>query len=115
MPQYMIQVAYTPECWQALLRSPQDRTEAVRPAIEKLGGKMVNGWFAFGDYDVIAIAEMPDNVAAAAITRAFASGGAVKALKTTPLLTLAEGLEAMKAAGSSGYRPATATAAARTV
>lgn len=113
MPQYLIQVAYTPECWQALVRNPQDRLDAVRPAIEKLGGRILNGWFAFGDYDVIAIFEMSGNVAAAAIAMAFASGGAVKALKTTPLLTAAEALEAMKAAGTTGYRPATATAAAR--
>ena len=59
MPLYAAQVAYTTEAWQALLRNPQDRLEAVRPAIEKLGGKLVNGWFVFGDYDVLAVIEMP--------------------------------------------------------
>jgi hypothetical protein len=29
-------------------------------------------------------------------------------VKTTPLLSLAEGLEAMKKAGTSGYKPVTA-------
>jgi uncharacterized protein with GYD domain len=114
MPQYLIQLAYTSDAWQALVRNPQDRFEAVRPAIEKLGGKLLNGWFAFGDYDLIAIFEMPSNVAAAAIAMAFASGGAIKALKTTPLLTTAEAVEAMRAAGTSGYHPAVATAAAGT-
>jgi hypothetical protein len=39
---------------------------------------------------------------------AFAGGGACKSVKTTPLLTSAEALEAMKKASTSGYRAATA-------
>ena len=91
---------------------PQDRLEAVRPAVEKLGGRMVSAWFAFGDYDVVAVTEMPSNVAAAAISIAFAAGGACKSVKTTPLLTAAEVVEALKAAGTCGYRPVTTAAAA---
>ena len=112
MPLYLAQVAYTQEAWQALVRNPQDRLEAVRPAVEKLGGRMVSAWFAFGDYDVVAVTEMPSNVAAAAISIAFAAGGACKSVKTTPLLTAAEVVEALKAAGTSGYRPVTTAAAA---
>src|SRR6266566_4023315 len=51
-------VAYSREGWQALLASPQDRIEAVRPAIEKLGGKIKSAWFAFGEYDVVLVTEM---------------------------------------------------------
>jgi uncharacterized protein with GYD domain len=67
MPHYLHQVAYSPEGWRALIAQPQDRIEAVRPAVEKLGGKIKSAWFAFGDYDVVMITEMPDNVSAAAI------------------------------------------------
>ncbi len=108
MPHYLLQAAYSPEGWEALVRNPQNRFEAIRPAIEKLGGKIENGWFAFGEYDAIVILQMPDNVNAAAIAMAFAAGGALKAVKTTPLLTAAEGVEAMKKAAGSGYRAATA-------
>jgi uncharacterized protein with GYD domain len=108
MPLYLTQVAYNQEAWQALINNPQNRIEAIRPAIEKLGGKIVNGWFAFGDYDIVSVLEMPDNVAAAAIAIAFAAGGACKAVKTTPLMTTAEGIEALKKAATSGYRAATA-------
>jgi hypothetical protein len=48
---------------------------------------------------------MPDNITAAAIAMSFAAGGAVKALKTTPLLTWSEGIKAMRKATKSGYRP----------
>ena len=108
MPHFLTQVAYTPEAWQALIKSPQNRFDAIRPAVEKLGGKVVQGWFAFGDFDIVAILEMPDNIAASAIAIAFAAGGACKSVKTTPLLSTAEGIEALKKAAASGYRAATA-------
>jgi uncharacterized protein with GYD domain len=43
----------------ALVKKPQDRIEAVRPVIEKLGGKIENAFYAFGDYDVVVIVQMP--------------------------------------------------------
>jgi uncharacterized protein with GYD domain len=109
MPSFLHQVAYSREGWQALLSHPQDRIEAVRPAVEKLGGKIKNAWFAFGDHDVILITEMPDNVSAAAISIAFAGGGACKSVQTTPLLSTEEAVQAMKKANESGYRPAALT------
>ncbi len=47
---------------------------------------------------------MPGNVEAAAFSLAAAAGGAVRTIKTTPLLTVAEGVEAMKKASKSGYK-----------
>jgi uncharacterized protein with GYD domain len=104
MPHYLTQVTYTTESWQALVRNPQNRIEAVRPAVEKLGGKIENAWFAFGDYDAVFVVQMPDNVSAAALSMAASSGGSLKAIKTTPLLSAAEAVEAMKKAAGSGYR-----------
>jgi len=108
MPHYLQQISYTPDGWQALVKNPQDRIEAVRPAIEKLGGKIEGAWFAFGDHDIVIIVEMPSNVDVAAFAIAVAGGGSCKSVKTTPLLTTAEAVEAMKKAAGSGYRPATA-------
>jgi uncharacterized protein with GYD domain len=72
--------------------------------VEKLGGKMSHAWFAFGDYDIVCIIEMPGNVEAAAFSLAVSAGGAVKAIKTTPLMSTAEGLDAAKKAAKSGYK-----------
>jgi uncharacterized protein with GYD domain len=105
MPSYMLQVAYTPEAWASQLKNPQNRIEAVRPAVEQLGGTIEGAWYAFGDYDLVAIVEMPDNKSAAAFALAAAAGGACKAIKTTPLLTLDEGQRAIQAAGGVGYVP----------
>ncbi len=105
MAHYLVQVAYTPEAIAAMLGNPRDRIEAVRPAVENLGGSVVDGWFTFGEYDIVGIFEFPDNASATAFSMAVSAGGAVKAFKTTPLLTAEEGMEAMQKAGGSGYTP----------
>ncbi len=105
MAYYLLQVAYTPEAWAALVSNPQNRMEAVRPVVERLGGRMEGAWLSFGDYDLVAICQMPDNVTAAAFSIAAASGGALRAIKTTPLMTSEEGVEAMRRAAGAGYRP----------
>ena len=107
---YLLQVGYTPEAWAAMVKKPQDRIEAVRPAVEKFGGKVVSGYLAFGKYDVIAILDMPNNVSAAAFAMAVGAGGACSKVKTTPLMSTKEGIDAMKKAGGSSYKPATARA-----
>lgn len=108
MPHFLLQVGYTPEAWAAMLKKPQDRSNAVRPAIEKLGGKVDRFWLCFGEYDIIGVVEMPSNVSAAAFAMAIGAGGACRAVKTTPLLSTEEGVEAMKQAATCGYKPATA-------
>ena len=105
MPHYLIQAAYTPEACAAMVKSPQDRLEAIRAVVERLGGKLLSMYMAFGEYDVVGVAEMPDNVSAAAFSLAVSAGGAVRTVKTTPLMTMQEGVEAFRKAGQAGYRP----------
>jgi uncharacterized protein with GYD domain len=105
MPSYLVQVSYTAEAVAALVKNPQNRTEVVRKSIENLGGNLVGNWMSFGDYDVVLIAEMPDNVSAAALAIAATAGGSLKSVKTTPLLTAEEGVSAAAKAATSGYTP----------
>ena len=53
------------------------------------------------------LAELPDTTSAAALSLTLSSGGAVKALQTTPLLPIEEGLAAMRqaAAARPAYQP----------
>jgi uncharacterized protein with GYD domain len=85
--------------------TPQDRMERVRPAIENLGGKLESGFLAFGEYDLVAVVDFPDNVSAAAFSMSVAAKGGVKAFKTTPLMTMDEAVAAMQRAGDSTYAP----------
>jgi uncharacterized protein with GYD domain len=89
-----------------LVQEPQNRIEKVTPAIEALGGRVESGYFAFGDYDVVVVCEMPDNASAAAFALAVGAGGTVASYKTTVLLTPEEAVEGMRKAADSAYAPA---------
>jgi uncharacterized protein with GYD domain len=110
MSQFLLQVTYTPEAWAALVKNPANRKKALEGPLAKLGGKMDHAWFAFGEYDVMAVLELPGNVSAAALSFAVSAGGACKAVKTTPLMSLEEGIEAMRLAQTCGYKAVTAGA-----
>lgn len=111
MPFFLHQVSYTPEALARLIANPQDRFDAVKGPIEKLGGKVKSSYFAFGEYDAVLVTEMPDNVSAAAIALAFAAGGSLRNCQTTALMSNAEGLEAFRKAATCGYKPIAAAAA----
>jgi uncharacterized protein with GYD domain len=107
MAHYLIQFSYTAEAWATQLADPQDRRDVVRPLFEQLGGRIEAAYYAFGPYDVVLLADLPDTTSAAALSLTLSSGGAVKALQTTPLLPIEEGLAAMRqaAAARPTYQP----------
>ena len=97
---YMVQVAYTAEAWATLTKNPQDRSVPVRELAQKLGGRLIGLYFCFGEYDIVALTEAPDDTAAGAMSLAGVSAGHVKAIKTTKLFTVEEAMEMMRKAGS---------------
>lgn len=113
MPQYLVQVAYTPDAWAAMVDTPQNRQELVSPALESVGGKFLHAWMSFGEYDLVGIVETPSNIDVAAFSIGVASKGAVKALHTTPLLTMDESVAAMKRAQQVAYKPPAQAAGVR--
>jgi hypothetical protein len=72
--------------------------------IERAGGKLHGLWFPFGETDIVAIAEMPNNVSAAAISMAIGATGTMSSYRSTPLITEGEAVEAMQKAASVGYQ-----------
>ena len=109
MALYMYEAAYTAESWAAQMKNPQNRVEAVgRQACEAVGGKLIGGWYCFGDYDLVIIADVPNNESMAAIALAIAAGGAIKASHTTTLMTGAELVSALKKSEdvAKGYKAA---------
>ena len=107
MPIYMYQAAYTPESWAAQLKNPQNRVETVgRQACESAGGKLVGAWYCFGEYDIMIVADMPDNESMSAVSLAITAGGACKSAKTTVLMSGDQAVAAMKKANTVSYKPA---------
>jgi uncharacterized protein with GYD domain len=105
MASFLVQVSYTPEALSALIAKPQNRAAVVKKAVENLGGTFNGSWLSFGDYDLVLFIDMPNNVSAAALALAAAAGGSLKAIKTTPLLTIDQAMAALRKAGKSGYKP----------
>ena len=66
---------------------------------------MESYYYAFGDSDVVAIFELPDNVTMAALSMAAGASGAISNLKTTVLIPVSEGVEAARKAAGINYRP----------
>lgn len=107
MPFYMVQAAYSPTSWAAMVKNPEDREKAFRQLIEKAGCKLVTFYFCFGEDDVVAIFDAPDNATAAAIAITASGTGQLRNYRTTPLLTVEETLAIMRKAGdlSSAAKP----------
>jgi uncharacterized protein with GYD domain len=96
----MVQAAYTAEALTMLAKNPQDRSVPVRELLQRLGGRMLGFYYCFGEYDVVGLAELPDDSAATAFALAAVAPGHLKAYKTTKLFTVEETMEAMRKAGS---------------
>ena len=103
MPKYLIQASYTVPGEEGVRsKGGTDRRDAVAATMKSAGGELECLYFAFGEHDAIAIVELPDDEAAAAVSLIEnAAGGAT--IRTTVLLTPEQVDEATHRAVS--YRP----------
>ncbi|MDB5078707.1 MAG: hypothetical protein JWP00_631 [Chloroflexi bacterium] len=104
MAVYMIQFTYTPDAWASLSRNPVDRSGPISGLAESLGGKLLNLYYCFGEYDGIVIFEAPDDASAAALSVSATIPGHLKMAKTTRLFTPQESLELLRKAGGVSFR-----------
>ena len=103
MPKYLVQANYVGEGLKGLLKEGgSSRRAAVEKLFGSLGGKVESFYYAFGDTDLFVIADVPDNVTAAALSLTVNAAGAATS-RVTVLLTPEE----IDAAGkkSPTYRP----------
>lgn len=103
MGKYLIQANYVGDGVQGLMKDGgTKRKAAAEAAIGSVGGSIEAFYYAFGDVDLIGIADFPDDVSAVALSLLINASGAVT-LSLTPLLT-AEDLDAA-AAKTPAYSP----------
>jgi uncharacterized protein with GYD domain len=103
MPKYLFQASYVGEGIKGLLKEGgSKRRETVEQTIKGMGGTLEAFYYAFGEDDVIAISDFPDNINAAALALMINASGAVE-LKTTVLMTPEEVDQATKK--TIDYRP----------
>jgi uncharacterized protein with GYD domain len=90
MAKFLIQGSYNAQGTKGLLaEGGSGRRKAIEKAVKGLGGKVEALYWTFGESDTVLIVDLPDNTAAAALSLAVGSAGAVR-ISTTPLLTLQE-------------------------
>ncbi len=104
MSKFLVQASYTAEGLRVLQKDKASgRRQVVVSAIESLGGRLECMYFSLGDYDVIAISEMPDHLSATAMSVAVSASGLVRT-KTTPLLTIEETDQALQKGANLRFR-----------
>ncbi len=108
MPFYLFKGKYSTKSIKAMVANPQDREKEASKLIEALGGKLHHLFFCFGEEDVIALIEAPDDKTMAAGALVVGASGSMSGGATTKLMTSAEAMEAMKMAGKAtgSYKPA---------
>lgn len=99
MPYYLAQASYTAEAIAGLTRAAENREQVTRALIEQIGGRLVQFFFAQGEYDLFVILELPDAETANVFALAAAKTGHLKTTKITPLFTAEETMRAMRRAG----------------
>lgn len=103
MGHYLFRASYTQEGIQGLMKEgAKSRVKALTEAVESVGGKLEAMYWSFGDEDVVLLADLPDNSAAAALSTRVAAAG-VAGVSTTVLLTASEVDKARKL--KAAYRP----------
>jgi uncharacterized protein with GYD domain len=100
MPKYLLRATYTADGIKGLMKDGgTKRQAAARRLVESLGGTLEAFYFAFGETDVVAIADMPDHASIAAASLTIGGTGAVTG-NITVLLTSEDLDQAAKKSGS---------------
>ena len=90
MAKFLVKATYTAPGMAGLGREGGTaRAEIVRALIENSGGRVEMLYYAFGEYDLYLVGELPDNVTAAALGIAVRGAGGVDA-RIIPLMTAEE-------------------------
>jgi len=103
MSKFLMRVSLTQDGAKGLAKDGgTKRKHGAEQFFKSVGGKLEAFYFAFGDTDVFAIVDFPDNVSAAAISLA-GNGAGQASVKATALITPEEMDQA--AQKSQGLRP----------
>ena len=94
MSHYILLINWTEQGISKIKESP-DRFSYFKASVEKAGGKLIGGYYTFGEYDVVIIIEAPNDEAVMSLMLKVVSVGNVKT-KTLKAFDLDEGLKIIK-------------------
>ncbi len=107
MTYYLMRAKISQHAMGALVQRPEDRFVTMTRLLKGVGGRLHYYFFSFGEYDIVLLFELPDNVNAAALSMVLTASGSVTEVDTTVLLTMEQAIEAMHTAGDATgvYQP----------
>jgi uncharacterized protein with GYD domain len=100
MSTFIISGSYSHQGIKGMMAKPSDREAAVRPLIDKMGGKFVSYYVTTGPNDFQLTVETDDPVSLMSALIVAGAGGGVTNLQTIQAFSTAEFLEAQKKAGA---------------
>jgi uncharacterized protein with GYD domain len=98
MAHYLIEVGYTPQSWTTQIDQQANVIERITPALGACGGKLECMYYAFGEVDLIGVIDFPTPEDAAAFGLAVGASGALRLYRTTPLLSVDQGIDSLRRA-----------------
>lgn len=107
MTLYLSQFSYAAHSVKAMVDKPQERRSAAEKIFVAAGGKLIDMYFCFGEYDGLVITEFPSEVDVASAVLAVGSSGVFSKVHTTVLISTDDAVKAMeKAHGiAAAYKP----------
>ncbi|MDP6173458.1 MAG: GYD domain-containing protein [Rhodospirillales bacterium] len=100
MPLFMIKAKYSDDSLKAMVLKPSDRSLALSRAVSAHGGNLHMFYWAFGDFDAVAVFDAPSNQAAKSVEMMLAASGAVSSQEMRAVITNHQAMEAMRRAQS---------------
>ena len=105
MAKYAVLFGLTGEAIQRFVAQPSDRAAVVRGLAESVGGSLECYYWMFGQYDGLAIIELPDSQTAAAVSLAATGSGAFTRFETHELIEAGDLAQIAERARQISYQP----------
>ena len=96
---YISRGCFTSDAVKGMVAKPENREEAVAKLFKSVGGRLIGWYLTFGHHDWMAIAEFPDEKAAASAILAAAAGGSLSDIETTVAMSAKDAHATFEAAG----------------
>ena len=105
MAKYLVLFSFTSESAKRFVAKPSDRAAIVREVAESAGGSLEWYYWMFGQYDGVAVFDLPDSHTMAAVSLATASSGALSRFETHELIESSDLTAIAERAKGITYRP----------
>jgi uncharacterized protein with GYD domain len=105
MAKYAVLFGLTGQAIQRFVAQPSDRAAVVRGLAESVGGSLESYYWMFGQYDGLAIVELPDSQTAAAVSLAATGSGAFTRFETHELIEAGDLAQIAERARQISYQP----------